>query len=215
MRNDIVLSLQQYKIKSNKSVTQLENLIDDKFTLRSDTLKYSNQKKSEIACHFKDLFNKNFTLALKSFNENFKPFVNNKEFQYTRMASELNAVTENFLKALKKIEINVKDNWLDNRRKLAVEKYKKKFVNKNLVWSGISSIDSVRMVDLLSSDIFSCKKISKISIIFPLKDFYYKLRKLGYIHPKKNHSIGKISLINIADYEIIKYFNKLICGYLN
>jgi len=55
----------------------------------------------EIANHFKNLFSKNFALALKSFNDNFKPFILNEEFQYTEMAIELKAATENFLKALK------------------------------------------------------------------------------------------------------------------
>jgi len=119
------------------------------------------------------------------------------------------------LKALKKIEAKVKDNWLVNRRKSAVEQYKKKSVSKNLVWSRISSRDFMHIVDLLSLQVFKVKTTHKISITFPLKDFYNKLRELGYIHPKKTRSIGKTSLINLADHEIIKYFNKLICGYLN
>jgi len=215
LRHDIVSSLKQYSKKFNKNTSQLENLIDNKFRLQSENLKYNKRKKFEIANHFKNLFSKNFTLALQSFSDNFKPFIDNKEFQYTDMAVELNDVTENFLKTLKKIEVNVKNNWLANRRKSVVEKYKNKFVSKNLVWTGISRKDSKNIIGLLSRQVFSVKKISKIFLIFPLKDFYNKLRVLGYIHAKKNRSIGKISLINVTDYEIIKYFNKLICGYLN
>ena len=110
MRHDILSSLKQHSIESNKNTSQLENLINHKFILRSKNLKYEKRKKFEIVNHFKDLFSKNFNLALQSFNDNFKPFIKNKEFQYTDMAVELNEVTENFLKALKKIEVNVKDN---------------------------------------------------------------------------------------------------------
>lgn len=212
---DIVASLKQSTVKFDKNNSQLENLIKNKFTLRSENLKYSKKRRFEIANHFKNLFSKNFALALKSFNDNFKPFANNKEFQHMEMAVELNAVTENFLKAIKKVEAKVKDNWLTNRRKLAVEQYKKKSVSKNLVWSYNSRRDFIRTVDLLSLQVFSIQMTCKISIKFLLKDFCNKLRDLGYIHFKKNCSIGKISLINFADHEIIKYFNKLICGYLN
>jgi len=215
LRHDIIASLKQSNIRFDKNNSQLENLIEDKFKLRLENLKYSKEKRLEIANHFKNLFSKNFALALKSFNDNFKPFILNEEFQYTEMAIELNAATENFLKALKKIEAKVKDNWLVNRRKSAVEQYKKKSVSKNLVWSRISSRDFMHIVDLLSLQVFKVKTTHKISITFPLKDFYNKLRELGYIHPKKTRSIGKTSLINLADHEIIKYFNKLICGYLN
>ena len=93
---------------------------------------------------------------------------------------------------------------MTKRRRYAVEKYKNKFISKNLTWSGIGRKNSINMIGLLSQQVFSAKKISRISIIFPLKDFYNKLRVSGYIHPKKNRSIGKILLINVADHEIIK-----------
>jgi hypothetical protein len=214
LRHDIVASLKQINIKSDKNISQLENLIESKFTLRLGNLKYNKEKRLEIANHFKELFSKNFALALKSFNDNFKPFIYNKEFQCTEMAFELNAATKNFLKVIKKIEAKVKDNWLANRRRSAIEQYKQKFVSKNSVWPLTSHKEFMRMVNLLSLQVFSVKMTHKISMIFSLKDFYNKLRKLGYIHPKKNCSIGKTTLINFADHEIIKYFNRLICGYL-
>lgn len=215
IRHDILASLKQSTVKSDKNNSQLENLIEDKFILRFENLKYSKEKRFEIANHFKNLFSKNFVFALKSFNDDFKPFINNEEFKYTEMAVELNSVTAKFIKAVKKIEDKFKDNWLANRRKLAVKKHKKESVSKNLVRSRITRKDFTYIVDLLSLQVFNAKMTHKISIRFPYKNFYNKLKNLNYIHAKKNCSISKISLINFADYEIIKYFNKLICGYLN
>lgn len=111
LKRDIILSLAQHSLNSGSSDSKLENLIENKFTLQSKSLNYSEKRKDEIANHFRSLFSKNFSfLALRAFNENFKPFVVDKEFKTTKIAVELNSLVEDFLNNLKKIEVEVKEN---------------------------------------------------------------------------------------------------------
>jgi retron-type reverse transcriptase len=213
LRGDIIRSLDQSFAENSNS--KLENLIENKFILSSKSLKVSKKRRHEMVDHFRNLFSKNFSLAMKSFNDNFKSFLADKEFKNMEITSEIHLAVKNFLNELKNIETKIEDDWLTGRRKTALEHYEKKSINKNSVWSRISSDEFTRTIDLISLQTLNYEAARQISIKFSRKDFYNKLRDLGYVHPKKNRSIGKTALIKLADHEIIMYFNLLIRGYLN
>ena len=213
LRGDIIRSLDQSFTENGHST--LENLIENKLILSSKSLKVSKKRRHEMADQFRNLLSKNFSLAMKSFNDNFKSFFVDKEFRNTKVTSEIHLAVKNFLSELKNIEVKIKDDGLTDGRKTALEHYEKRSINKNSVGSRISEDGFTKTMDLISLETLNYEAARQISIKFSRKDFYNKLRDLGYVHPKKNRSIGKTTLIKLADHEIIMYFNLLIRGYLN
>ena len=197
LRNDIIKYLDKTSSKANNS--KLENLIENKFLLPSKYLKYTKKRRYEIANHFQELFQKNVSLAMNSFNQNFKPLLENKEFETTKTTIKVKTAVEDFLKTLENIKTKMEENLLNKR--------KKEFFSKNF------NLVKANQKDFLKAPIN--KSVRYISIRFPTKDFYDKFKNLGFIHPTKNHSIGKATLIYLADYEIVIYFNYLIRKYLN
>lgn len=198
LRWDIILSLEKLCFKFNNS-----------------NFKYTKKRRKEMSSYFRILFSKNISLALKYFTENFELFINDAIFKTTKKTMELYLLIKHFLNNVKKFETWIKENWLFKRRSVALEQYQKKDKNKSIVSVKISQEDSIRTVEVLASQLISLWQTRYISIKFPLKDFYNEMRKLGYVHLKKNRSISQISLLNLSDYEIIIFFNSLIRGYLN
>lgn len=203
------------KNKDFESIHKFKKIAKLKMNYVINKKRYSLKKRNEITNHFKNLFSKNFSIALKSFIDNFKPLLNNN-FLWTNLSIEVKRLTKKFVKDLETIQN--KNEWIKNTKERAIfdYKYENKYKNRTyLKWSGFTEENLGRNVKLLALKIMDKKQIRKVQIKFNINEFYEKLRLLDYLHSKRNKIKAKTMLLNLNDHEIINYYNRAIKSYLN
>lgn len=196
----------QEKHPKRSKFNKLEKIIQSKLFNKIGRNKYNNKWKLEVSKHFKELFNKNFSIALNSLTTNFKRY--KKYFILSGLCKKTIETTKKYIEDLEKIENEIKNNWIKERRKNELKNYEKKQYK-------TTQKNFTQTIDLISLQILNQKNFKHIQIKLNIKKLFEKLRIQGFIHTHKNRAIANSKLLYLADHEIIIYYNTLIRGYLN
>jgi retron-type reverse transcriptase len=168
--------------------------------------------------HFGELFDKDYTLALKFYHKNIENLAPPKE---PELHLELKELRDNFIKNLEELIQKKKSAYFDERAEKVLA-IKKQHLSGELgkkrtspAWKEISEEMAIRASGILTEEFLDQRRMRMVGINAPIASIIDNLTEKKFYHHKRKTPIANTSLSFLNDAEIITCYSQIMFGLLN